>query len=1070
MCRKFVLFCALVLALSISEPSWSTIIYDDFNTPHDYLADGVGGTVWDGFVGLGEGENATAINADINEPNSLHLGSIGSFWEPPFNPLGPFLYKNIQSDNWIVMTRVSAYPEGVYWNLFGIMARASMDPDEAGEGEDSEQLGHFEVTHATNVRSIGNGDILVDLSMGMLAPYLRLRQVTEVNELGDVNTVIYHEVSLDGKEWTLHPQSPSLRNDFTGLTLQLGMHHATYTEYSVGWGAYGETTILYRGEGQAWYESPGYNASEVDLKPTLSWSPGPYVKSVQGHEVYLSDDISKVEGRDVSVKVITDTNSYPITSSLGLDTVYYWCVDEVNDTCAPGEWEGDVWNFSTNAGKAFDPIPYDRQDRVSVEIVELQWTPSKYAVTQNFYFGEDEETVANSTTPLVSDIPNDINYIDLANEGIVLETDKTYYWRIESVYGAPGTSKGDVWEFKTWYPYMLCDDFEDWDWWIPPFESTIWDGIVGIEYLIDIGTDINDGHLTIESMNGYWAGNNHGVLLYTDIAGDFAATVVITDILGLYVDRGNAVATNNAGIMARVSDLDLAGPGEDWISIDYFPGWGVGNIIRHCDDGFRYELGAEMTGWAANRYLQMERYGNTFHLSRSPNGSTYTPSLESPVERADMDGLPLQVGLHHCTFGPAAAWAEYDDFCVARNAIEKAYAPNPSGGGYLDLLIGILSWTKGDFAVEHRVYFSSDFNDVNNRVEDANRGTDRVEYEGDDRFSYDAGYYESLATGQDYYWCIDEIGDVDPCLWPGDVWRFEVQDYSPIDNFESYSGTGKSAVPPAGTLKSVWVDGNFAFKLFPSNPGTSGSLIQLSEDIAQSGSKSMKFYYDNDGYVTWETDLYNCYAGPGEPNPCNYTPFPDTYLSEVYAAIDDAWADSGLDSLDLKRDWSSYKVLKLSFYGDPNNDIEPMYAGLEDGSGNLAVIYHPDSSCIINNLWQDWHIALQDFADVNDVNLTDVVRIYLGFGNKYNQQPGGTGLIFVDDIQLLAYSVCAPEYGEPAGDLNGDCNVNYDDLKIMAEEWLTAGIKADIIDNDNVDWIDFTVLADDWLKEELLGD
>jgi len=50
------------------------------------------------------------------------------------------------------------------------------------------------------------------------------------------------------------------------------------------------------------------------------------------------------------------------------------------------------------------------------------------------------------------------------------------------------------------------------------------------------------------------------------------------------------------------------------------------------------------------------------------------------------------------------------------------------------------------------------------------------------------------------------------------------------------------------------------------------------------------------------------------------------------------------------------------------------------------------------------------------------------------------------------------------GDLTGDCIVNYDDLKVMAEEWLTIGIKADIYPDGNVDFKDFAILANSWLQ------
>jgi hypothetical protein len=34
------------------------------------------------------------------------------------------------------------------------------------------------------------------------------------------------------------------------------------------------------------------------------------------------------------------------------------------------------------------------------------------------------------------------------------------------------------------------------------------------------------------------------------------------------------------------------------------------------------------------------------------------------------------------------------------------------------------------------------------------------------------------------------------------------------------------------------------------------------------------------------------------------------------------------------------------------------------------------------------------------VDLTDIDKLAIGFGDKYNRQPGGSGLMFVDDIRL----------------------------------------------------------------------
>jgi hypothetical protein len=369
--------------------------------------------------------------------------------------------------------------------------------------------------------------------------------------------------------------------------------------------------------------------------------------------------------------------------------------------------------------------------------------------------------------------------------------------------------------------------------------------------------------------------------------------------------------------------------------------------------------------------------------------------------------------------------------------------PSPADGATGVDRYPLLSWEPGKYAAEtggHELYYSTDFDDVNERKGDP--------------VVLDDPYYAIPSPNAPYdsldviYWVVDEVNDAHPDQkWPGDVWTFTIKDYSVIDNFEAYTGTGKSKPPLQDSLKSVWVDGNYTFEPWGST-GTSGSLVQLNtdtndgqpdyahyqpEDIAQSGSQSMKFYYDNDGTVSWESDLYGC----DPPEACNYTPSPNPYLSEAYAAIDDdAQEDPELDSLDILRDWSGYKVLKISFYGDTNNTTNNagLYVSLQDGDGTLVTISHSNPTLLTEPWWHGWYIKLSDFTDKNvDLALGDIAKIYIGFGNKENPVAGGTGFVFFDDIELLAHGVCI--HSSVTGDLDGDCTVDNSDLAMITKLW-----------------------------------
>ncbi len=77
------------------------------------------------------------------------------------------------------------------------------------------------------------------------------------------------------------------------------------------------------------------------------------------------------------------------------------------------------------------------------------------------------------------------------------------------------------------------------------------------------------------------------------------------------------------------------------------------------------------------------------------------------------------------------------------------------------------------------------------------------------------------------------------------------------------------------------------------------------------------------------------------------------------------------------------------------NDAEPMYVAL---NGN-AVVFHDNPNAALIDTWTEWNIDLQAFAD-QGVNLANVNTIAIGFGDKKNPQPGGSGTAYFDDIRL----------------------------------------------------------------------
>jgi len=125
--------------------------------------------------------------------------------------------------------------------------------------------------------------------------------------------------------------------------------------------------------------------------------------------------------------------------------------------------------------------------------------------------------------------------------------------------------------------------------------------------------------------------------------------------------------------------------------------------------------------------------------------------------------------------------------------------------------------------------------------------------------------------------------------------------------------------------------------------------------------------------------------------------------------------------------------------GIKSNVAAPLYVTLQDSGQKTATVTYKDSNnnvdpnIVLTTTWQPLDIALDEFADLNDVNLAAIKKITIGIGNRSAPQAGGIGTIYVDDIRLYPPR-CIPD--RVKGDLNNDCFPDYTDLDILADNWL----------------------------------
>jgi len=279
-----------------------------------------------------------------------------------------------------------------------------------------------------------------------------------------------------------------------------------------------------------------------------------------------------------------------------------------------------------------------------------------------------------------------------------------------------------------------------------------------------------------------------------------------------------------------------------------------------------------------------------------------------------------------------------------------AGSPNPPNGAVDVTQTPILSWSPGDQAASHQVYFGTDENAVLNATTGSpeDKGTKDLGSE-----SYDPGQLDWDTT---YYWRVDEVNDTNPdSPWTGAVRSLKTASFPVIDDFEYYNDLEPDN-PESNNIFYTWIDGL-------EDPTNGGSIVGYEfppfteRSIVHGGTQSMPLYYDNSALNISEAEM----------------------------------------TLDYPTDWTEGGVTTLTiwFYGDPDNAADPLYVALND----TAVVSHdnPDAAQIAK--WTEWTIDLQAFAD-QGVDLTNVNTIALGLGDKKNPQPGGTGTMYFDDIAL----------------------------------------------------------------------
>jgi hypothetical protein len=162
--------------------------------------------------------------------------------------------------------------------------------------------------------------------------------------------------------------------------------------------------------------------------------------------------------------------------------------------------------------------------------------------------------------------------------------------------------------------------------------------------------------------------------------------------------------------------------------------------------------------------------------------------------------------------------------------------PRPSQGATDVPRDMVLSWTPGQFAKTHDVYFGTGFDDVNNASWTSPLGV--LASQGQDAVTYDpAGL---LSFGQAYYWRVDEVNAPEkPGTYKGSTWNFTTETYGyPVKPVKATaSSMMTSAMGPEKTIDGSGMDaqdqhGTSATQMWLSKKNVSPVWIQYEFDAA----------------------------------------------------------------------------------------------------------------------------------------------------------------------------------------------------------------------------------------------
>ena len=504
--------------------------------------------------------------------------------------------------------------------------------------------------------------------------------------------------------------------------------------------------------------------------------------------------------------------------------------------------------------KAWQPSPADGTKNVTLPL--LTWAKGDTAALHNIYLGTTPELTAADLVspryPLTTYYPT-----------IVLTPGTKYYWRVDEVALNGTTYTGDVWSFTTASVTAFSPTPRDGALWVDPTSVMLtWlPGQNALTHDVYFGTDqaavaagtggTSKGNLVaivfdpgvLAEGTTYWWRVDEVMLDGTKRMGSVWSFTTLAPgggIRGFYFNNASLLGLPVLNRVDATIDFDWTAGAPTGLPANGFSVRWVGELSApysetytfypNTDDGVRLWVNdVQLLDLWTNRRAPTEAKASIALVGgqRYPIVMEFYNAEGAPVAQLSWESPSITKGII-----PQPAFS----------LPVRASGPFPPIGAVDVPQTPILTWSAGEKAVQHEVYFGEDANAVG-----AATPADTAIYRGSqalDQTSFDPG---TLEWNKTYYWRVDEVNAAAAdSPWKGTVWSFTTADFIVVDDFESYVDDVE------GRIFQTWIDGWGFTEPAPGNPGNgTGSTVGYTnppfaeKTIVKSGRQSMPLGYNN---------------------------------------------------------------------------------------------------------------------------------------------------------------------------------------------------------------------------------